>query len=98
MKDNPEFITACAGFLGSIMKAIKMKFNWRTTLASTVLATTIGYLMPNLIGYFMEDASQQLVIAVSILVGFLMHSITDMLEEQIDKIDFFRKFKKDDKK
>ena len=89
MKDNPEMITALAAAVGSIVKAIKIRLNWRSTLASVTIATMIGYLMPGLIEYFMEDANQQLIIAVSILVGFLMHSITDILEEQLkNRFDF----------
>lgn len=98
MKDNPEIITAVAGMIGSIAKSIKIKLNIRSTIASVALATMIGYLMPGLINYFMEDANQQLIIAVSILVGFLMHSITDVLEEQLkNRFNFFdKKDKKDD--
>lgn len=83
MKDNPEIITAFAAMVGSIVKAIKIRLKWRATLASVVIATMIGYLMPGLILYFMDDANQQLIIAVSILVGFSMHGITDIIEEQL---------------
>lgn len=97
MKDNPEIITAAAAMMGGILKAIKIRLNWRSALASVVLATSIGYLMPGLIGYFMEDANQQLTIAVAILAGFLMHGFTDVIEEQLKErfgVDVFSKKKK----
>jgi len=95
MKDNPELITAAAGFIGSAAKAIKIKLNWRSTLSSVVLATVIGYLMPGLVEYFMEDTNKQVTISVSVLAGFLMHSITDFVEEYL-KTRFLSRDDKDE--
>ncbi len=97
MKDNPEILTALAAMIGGIMKAIKIRLNWRSTVASVTMATLIGYLMPGLIHLAMEDANQQMTIAVSILVGFLMHSITDILEEQLKNRFNIKIFDKKDK-
>jgi uncharacterized membrane protein YjjP (DUF1212 family) len=97
MKDQPEIVTAIAAFIGSIMKAIKIKLNWRSTVASVILATVIGYLMPGLVDYFLPDANRQLIIVISILAGFLMHSITDYIEEYL-KNRFNVNFSNKDKK
>jgi hypothetical protein len=100
MKDNPEIITAVAAGIGAMAKAIKIKLNWRSTIASIGLALSIGYLMPGLIGYLMEDANQQMTIAISILAGFIMNGFTDIIEEQLKNrfgVKIF-KDKKDDVK
>lgn len=83
MKDNPELVTASASFIGSLAKAVRAKLSWRKTVASVLIATLIGYLMPNLIDYFFEGANRQMIIAISILVGFSMHGLLDLAEEYL---------------
>lgn len=91
MKENPEYITAFASFLGSVVKAYKYSLKMRQAISSIILATVIGYLMPGLISYFMDDATQQMTIAVSLLIGFSMNTLSTILEEFIvDRFNYYK--------
>ena len=83
MKENIDLLSAIVGGLAALLKAIKKRMNFQTIIISAIVGAVLGFGALGVLTFFLSQATPNLIIFVSFVVGWVAGELTEIFEEAV---------------